>query len=389
MTDDKRYQELASKWLNGSITDAEKSEFAAWYQAHSDGQFEIPTSFAGSEEALRDRILTNVRENMHSKTIRVKNRGLRRAVRIAAAILFVFSTGVGLWLANADKEGAGVPLVQHDVYPGGNRAMLTLADGRTITLSAEQSGIVVDDDIRYEGGGLVDGSAVSSGEENPESQYNVITTPKGGQYQIKLADGSRVWLNSASSLRYPTKFAADRREVELLEGEAYFEVNQQVSPFIHSRKVPFRVIGKSQTVDVLGTQFNINAYADEKGIKTTLVEGSISIHAHRQTKTLTPGQQAVLADDNGMVINEVDTEPFTAWKDGFFYFNDADIYTVMKQFERWYDIKVQYDIGYSDDLFIGKIPKAVTLSTALNVLKSAGVNFEMKEGGHLIVKPRK
>ncbi len=389
MTDDKRHQELASKWLNGSITDAEKSEFAAWYHAHSDSQFEIPASFAGSEEELRGRILAKVRENMQSKTIRAKNRGFRRAIRIAAAILFILSTGVYLWLVNDSKEGTKVQFVQNDVYPGGNRAMLTLADGRTITLSSEQSGIVIGDEIRYEGGGLVDGFAVSPDKEDSEMQYNVITTPKGGQYQIKLADGSRVWLNSASSLRYPTKFAVDRREVELLEGEAYFEINRQVSPSTHSRKVPFRVIGKNQTVEVLGTQFNINAYADEKGIKTTLVEGSVSIHAHRQTKTLTPGQQAVLTDNNGMLINEVDTEPFTAWKDGFFYFDDADIYTVMKQFQRWYDIKVQYDIGYSDDLFVGKIPKAVTLSAALNVLKSAGVNFEMKEGGHLIVKPGK
>lgn len=391
MTDGKRYQELATKWLNGTITDAEKSEFAAWYNAHADDQLELPTSFAGSEEELRARILDKVRETMKANTPGRRASGLRRTALIAAALLLVASTGGYFWIRNVDHEQAENQSSVSDVLPGGNRAVLRLADGRSIALSGKQSSIIVGKMIRYGNGEVVAENAKKKDGQPRSVTYSTITTPKGGQYQIILADGSKVWLNSASTLQYPSEFVDQQREVELIEGEAYFEISKQAA-------VPFLVRTKSQTTEVLGTEFNINAYQDEEEIKTTLVEGSVLINREhvsqrpdpkqRQGVLLVPGEQAMLKD-NVLQVHKVNTDAYTAWKDGFFYFDEADIYDVLKQFSRWYDIDVRYEMETSDDLFVGKIPRNVTLATALNVLKSAGVEFELKDGNILKVKSRK
>ncbi len=391
MTDNERYQDLASKWLDGTITETEKVEFSAWYHAHYDDRLELPRSFAGDEDELKERIFGKIKENLNAGTSasnRIKSR-IYWATGIAATVLFgLLMIGIHLWRGQLPEEVAP-KITKQEVAPGGNRAVLTLADGRTFVLSPDQSSIVIGEQITYESGELIAEADVplASDEAHPLT-YNEITTPKGGQYQILLPDGSNVWLNSGSSLRYPSRFAADRREVELVEGEAYFDVSHKQT----KAKIPFLVKTKSQTIEVLGTEFNINAYGDEAGIRTTLVKGAISVHYGdtdhpTQAAVLAKGEQAMLTD-RGMQVQKVDTEPYTAWKDGFFYFDDADIYTVMKQFARWYDFEVQYEIGSSDDLFVGKIPKNVNLATALNVLKSAGVNFELRNRHRLIVKPK-
>lgn len=395
MTDHKRYQELASKWLDGTITEAEKSVFTAWYNAHSDNQVKLPPSFANNEEELKQRILTKIKEDIDLHTPYTLTYRFRRFATVAAVLLGLLTVGVYVWRSTMDTE-TRKPIVREDVLPGGNRATLTLADGRTITLSGDQSGIIIGDEIRYENGEIIADNHKNQGDSPLSMAYNTVTTPKGGQYQIVLPDGSKVWLNSASSLRYPSTFAADRREVELTEGEAYFEVSKldrQTKARTGVQKVPFLVKTKLQTVEVLGTEFNINAYQDEDGIRTTLIEGSVRVHRENRGQqtagtVLAPGEQSKLTDSD-LQIHKVDTEAFIAWKDGFFFFNDADIYDVMRQFSRWYDIDVQYKINVSDDLFVGKIPKNVSLSTALNVLKSAGVDFELKDGRFLEVKSRK
>jgi len=391
MTEKKRHQELASKWLNGTITEIEKSEFRAWYDGHVDGRFEVPSSFAGSEEELSDRILMKIRENMHQEiTATVKFR-YRWIIGIAASILLFISIGVYFWSISSPKN-MDSPLTRQDVEPGGNRATLMLADGRVVDLSADQSGIVIGKELAYN-----DGTAVLAHElplRKNASRFMCLSTPKGGQYQITLPDGTRVWLNSASSLRYPEAFPTDRRTV-ILEGEAYFEVKNRSN-------VPFEVVSKGQVVEVLGTQFNINAYKDEKKIKTTLVEGSISVRPHvadqqiahnigsildsKSVMILKPGEQAVLTED-GVQVNKVNTEEFTAWKDGYFYFRDATLQDVMKQFSRWYDVDIQYGMLSVDDgdLFVGKIPREVSLATAVQVIKGTGVQIEFSEKERSVV----
>ncbi|PPL03684.1 FecR family protein [Parapedobacter indicus] len=381
MTNYKRHEELASKWLNGTISDAEKLEFAAWYEAHPDNRFELPASFASDEEELRKRILTKITTHMDlSKSRRIKLRYYWMA-GIAAILLLSVSLGVYRWNSSIEKR-ADKQLSLKDVMPGGNRATLKLADGRVIDLSANQPGIIVGDEISYSDGSTVFDGTVSEGTLQ-------LTTPKGGQYQLMLPDGSKIWLNSASSLQYPERFDGDLREVELLAGEAYFEIARQKNRET-GKIIPFRVKTEDQTIEVLGTEFNVNAYKDENDIKTTLLGGSVRVVGNRNSSAvqiLNPGEQAILRKDH-FAVQKVNAEEFVAWKDGFFYFNDADVHEVMRQFERWYDIEVQYERSFSDDLFVGKIPRNVSLSIALEVLKNAGINFELKDEHHLIVKPR-
>lgn len=330
-------------------------------------------------------------------------RRLRRWLPYAAAV--VLMTVVGAWLffdgPRVNQQGEIVNMA--DIHPGGNRATLTLADGRTIDLNEAQAGIVVGDELVYNDGStvLADGQQPTAGGPVDGNESRVpsvshlmsLTTPKGGTYQITLPDGTTVWLNAASTLTYPGHFTGDERVVEL-EGEAYFDVSERWSAAgdpttgAHVSRVPFKVISNSQTIEVLGTQFNVNAYADEQAIRTTLVEGSVRIWGDLiRDYVLRPGEQAVLTD-NRLDVRSVDTEEFTAWKDGYFYFNDADIYTVMRQFARWYDIEVVIDMQNMDDLFIGKIPRNVDLHTALKVLKRVGVNAELNEKRQLVIKPQ-
>lgn len=380
MTNYKRYEELASKWLNGTISDAEKSEFAAWYEAHPDNRFELPASFASDEEELRKRILAKITEHMDLGKSRQIKFPYSWVAGIAAILLLSVSMGIYRWNSSIEKRAAR-QLSLKDVMPGGNRATLKLADGRVIDLSTDQPGIIIGDEISYSDGSTVFDGAVSEGGLQ-------LTTPKGGQYQLRLPDGSNVWLNSASSLRYPERFVGNLREVELLSGEAYFQIKGQKDRGT-GKKIPFRVKTENQTIEVLGTDFNVNAYKDESDVRTTLLEGSVRIFDNQNsvvTQILKPGEQATLREGY-FTVEKVNAEEFVAWKDGFFYFNDADVYEVMKQFERWYDIEVHYERGFSDDLFVGKIPRNVSLSIALEVLKNAGINFELKDEHHLIIKP--
>lgn len=370
----KRLEELASKWLDGTITPEEKTEFAAWYNAEPDGPLELPETFARDEAALKSRILANVRKRT------VKRLRTRRAIAVAASVILAAAIGTSLWYVRTSVTTPTSLALQADVQPGGSRAMLTLADGRIIDLSSEKKRIIIDDEITYE-----DGSLVATSQQSVE-----ISTPKGGQYQLTLPDGTTVWLNSETTLRYPATFKQERREVELVTGEAYFDVVPQPVPDGGSGKPPFIVRTDQQEVQVLGTRFNINAYADEPGITTTLVEGRVNLLDPRVDNgrpiPLAPGRQAQVGKD-GLTIREINTEEITAWKEGYFYFNDASIYEVMKQLERWYDIHVDYHLTHSDDLFVGKIPRDVSLTAALSVLRTAGVRFEI-EGRTLTVLPK-
>lgn len=375
MTGSERYEELASKWLDGTITAEEKAEFSTWYHAHGTDGLELPASFAGNEAELRDRIMAAITEKTMKTASNSRRKFGPRRLIAAASVLLVATIGLSVW-RDVQRREPMPQSVQHDIAPGGNRATLTLADGRIIELSGGQDGIVIGDDITY-----VDGSRVLS--EPTDMTYMLqLTTPKGGEYKVVLPDGSNVWLNSASSLKYPSKFEQDGRRVEL-DGEAYFDIAPRLT-VSGNAKVPFVVKTRNQEVEVLGTQFNINAYKDEAEIRTTLVEGKVRIARHSDTQdnpkqtVLYPGEQAIFTDTT-IRVHQVDISEFTAWKDGYFYFNDADIYTVMKQFTRWYDIEVRYEIKSHDDRFVGKIPRNVKLRTALDILASAGVNFELRD----------
>jgi transmembrane sensor len=308
----------------------------------------------------------------------------------AAAVLIILTGGIYLWLGRSTP--AGIVKVTHlpagNIGPGGNKAVLTLGDGRKIVLDSAANGM-----LAREGGGRVVKSAngeiiYEPGSNQPAKElvYNTMTTPRGGQYHLVLPDGSGVWLNAASSITYPVRFAGKERKVAIT-GEAYFEVAKNAS-------LPFRVtINDGAEVEVLGTHFNINAYQDEDDIKTTLLEGSVKVTSDFRLPTsnfrlLSPGQQAQVkgAEQPIKVLSDVNTEQVVAWKNGLFDFKGADLPTVLRQLERWYDIQVKYQGKIPSYAFQGKLQRNLNLSQLLRVLDEMEVNYSI-EGKTLTVKP--
>lgn len=305
---------------------------------------------------------------------------------IAATILITLSAGIFFLLQRTPGlKFEEDHLITQDVAPGSNKAVLTLGNGRKVILNdvrvgtlAKQAGITIS---KATDGRLVYhvSAAVGSDRAEMKMEYNTVATPRGGQYQVNLPDGTMVWLNSASSLKFPTEFKfQDKRKVELT-GEAYFEV-------AHDKSQPFIVKTNKQEVEVLGTHFNINSYDDEPDTKTTLLEGSILVSrlssVGKEKVILKPGQQAILSK-NIRVVN-ADPGGAIAWKNGFFHFKDADLYVVLRQLSRWYDVEVVYQVERTSDEFVGDIPRTVTLATALKILNLGGVHYKV-DGKKIIV----
>lgn len=277
-------------------------------------------------------------------------------------------------------KGEKVLAKKNDTPPGSNKAVLTLADGSTIALDDAQNG-----NLTQQGNTKVlklNGTLAyqAAGAGSQQTLYNSIATPRGGQFQVMLPDGTQVWLNAASSIRFPTAFTGKERRVEVT-GEAYFEVAKNV-------EMPFVVQVQRAEVHVLGTHFNVMAYSEEDVLKATLLEGSIRFSSGSNSNVLKPGQQSQLLR-NGQVNIEsnVNIEEVVAWKNGVFHFERAGIESVMHQLSRWYDVEVVYQHPPMNGLFHADIPKNTNLSMALKALELTGkVHFQL-EGKKVIVTP--
>jgi transmembrane sensor len=292
----------------------------------------------------------------------------------AAAILLLFSIGVYLW----NRQPAEQVLVKQDVLPGTSKATLILADGSVVTLDSTGNQILQQGTaaIRKQGGQFIyDVQQPTTG-----ITYNTLNTPRGGQFRITLPDGTNVWLNAASSLRYPTAFIGKERAVEIT-GEAYFEVAKNAS-------MPFRLKVAGQIdIEVLGTSFNVTAYKEEPSIKATLIEGAIRMRTKDQSLVLSPGQQAELTNTGQLrLLNDNKPTPTTA-KDGFFTFTKADLPTVMRQLARWYDLEIIYEDGIPEAEFTGDIDKSLTLDQVLKGLARNRIHYKIEEGRKLIILP--
>lgn len=319
--------------------------------------------------------------------IRISSTMLRWSA--AAAVLLLTGTLFFLQLSSKSskqKSGtpvAAIPAVKNDIAPGKEGAILTLNDGRTVVLDSLGNGIVTDQN----GAKVVlhNGELTYNAREavNGEVAYNTITTPKGRQFRLLLEDGTKVWLNAASSLRYPTVFNGKERKVEVT-GEAYFEVAKNA-------KMPFHVkINNETEIVVLGTHFNVNSYQNEASINTTLLEGSVRVSNGKESALLNSGQQAqssALLNNKIKVISNVNVEKIMAWKNGVFDFQDASLGEVMRQLERWYNIEVVYEKGIPNLEFMGKIGRDLTLSEVLRGLEMSEVHFKIEGGRKLIVMP--
>ncbi len=305
-----------------------------------------------------------------------------KRVMAAAAILIVCSVGFYLYRGHSLNQQSKFIVkpkpVTKDIAPGGNIAVLTLADGTRINLDQAGNGKIADQaglDITKQGGQLVYSPRSSKADYSPNKNlFNVIETPRGGEYRIVLPDGTQVWLNAASTLRYPAMFTGNERMVEL-QGEAYFEV-------VSNKKMPFRVKSNLQVVEVLGTHFNINSYADEIIVRTTLLEGSIKIlrENSKASQTLQPGEQASVNPDIPLVrVNSVNTEEFIAWKNGYFLFNNENIESIMRKISRWYNVDIEYKGEKPVGEFGGAVSKSKNISEVLRILqRTKAVNFKVQ-----------
>jgi transmembrane sensor len=376
---EQRLSELETKWLNGTITPAEAREYADWYNQGQDEPVYIPESFVSSKEEHRNRMFNHI--NQHKKNSLPRYKKWTR-YGWAASILFAVLGFAFLYVHMNKSEKFPLakiknPLFQNDVLPGTSKATLILGDGHNLVLMARGSGKVLG---RYGNIEIVNNYGSLTYTIVPGSQYpnvyHTLTTHKGEQYLLTLSDGTKIWLNASSSVRFPVSFIGGIREVEIT-GEAYFEV-------MHDSGKPFRVKVNGMYVQVTGTHFNINAYDDEPVIKTTLLEGSVRVN---QNIVLAPGQQC-LYQKNGStkVLNNSNIEEEMAWKNGLFYFNSSNIETIMRQVEKWYDIKVVYEGSKTSDLFTGSISRNSNLTELLEILELSKVHFKL-DGRILTVLP--
>jgi transmembrane sensor len=317
---------------------------------------------------------------------------LRRWQRMAAAAAAVILvTGSICWLLFRTSPmphpaGSDRTLSENDVMPGSNKAVLTLGNGVSITLDSTANGLLAQQGnatiFKTNSGQL---AYNTSGQEPTNIVYNTLTTPRGGGFQLVLPDGSKVWLNAASSVHYPSAFKGNNRQVDIT-GEAYFEIAKDADrPFIVRVS---STAGAQELVKVLGTQFNINAYDDEPVVRTTLLEGAVRVEKGTATATLKPGQQASLTDAGKLYVTDnVNVEEAVAWKNGRFYFNSTPLPDVLRQVARWYDVDVKYQEAVSRAVtFSGEIGKDLNLSEVLDGLNDLGVRFKI-EGKKLIVMP--
>jgi len=367
---------ILARYRKGEATEQDNAFLESWYHWH--GEREVPAGYTAGERLADAEAIW--------RRLQRKPRRLRRWLPYAAAVFI--ATTAAAWIFYGDKIHLTAKTVNQkseDIAPGGNRATLTLADGRTIDLSEEQSGIVVADGITYPDGSLV----------LPHTRlatHNLrLTTPKGGTYQITLPDGSNVWLNAASTLKYPSRFD-DERVVEL-EGEAYFEVRkserpedgkstlsrQQKNAKSEKRFRPFKVLTAGQAVEVMGTEFNISAYTGEPETKTTLVEGSVQVSLttnHRPPVTINPGEQVVVRDSNLDKI-KVDIAAATAWKSGKFNFDGKPFHQVMNEVGRWYDLEVVYEGNKPTGQLVGDAYRNQNLSIVLGMLDVLEIDYKL------------
>ena len=371
---------LLQKYQEGTLSDVDTDKLEAWY-LHKASNSNLQLSELELEKSY-EYLKSKLPLHQEAKVIRIWPR-----VAVAASIALLLGTGL-FYFTKPKEQPIQVAEKPLEIAPGGNRGILTLSNGKQIVLAdisakdtIAKEGKQAEVTIKMSANGVIT-YVINPNAEAPKvatNSFNTLSTPTGGQYNIVLADGTKVFLNAVSSIKYPTQFNGNQRVVEL-EGEAYFEVAKD-------RSKPFIVKSGNQAIEVLGTHFNVHAYDNEAVVKTTLLEGSVAVTHKNQKAILKPGQQSNVSDNfNKIAIREVDTEAAIAWKNGRFKFDNADLKTVMRQLERWYGIKVEYRGDVSQVTFNGGTFRNKNLSEVLKVLELSNIKFKV-EGKTIIVDP--
>lgn len=346
----KELVELIDRYQRGTVTEKERALLESWYLQQGAKE---ELGLSAQEFAVDLLLIAKGLPLVDPK----QTRPLWPRLIAAASILLVI--GIGSYFYSTDKRIEPQSVYANDIDPGKNGAILTLSDGKKILINDRSAGnIALQSGVRISK--TADGQIIYeiTGSNSDKIEYNTLTTTRGEQTQVRLPDGSLVFLNAASSLKFPTSFAKlKEREVEI-SGEGYFEVAKD-------RARPFIVKNEKQQVEVLGTHFNINAYHDEPVVKTTLLEGSVKISTGQNSNVLRPGEQAVNSHEK-LAIGEVDVDKAVAWKNAKFVFEDENIESVMRKLSRWYNVEVVYQENVSDRTFTGSISRYDKISKILD-----------------------
>ncbi|WP_158800448.1 FecR family protein [Pedobacter sp. L105] len=370
--DKKQAKLLLEKYNDGTASPEEVKLLENWYAEQSAIEWQNPED----EDYLR--VKSEMWKNIKAHKVHTRSSYPWARVVTAASILLFLGFGFYFYRSNNKQHQNQEAFAPDDFEPGSNKAILTLGDGKKILVTGARNG-----QLALQGNTKINKTAegqiiYNSGKsDNSAIVYNTMSTPQGGQYRLILSDGTGVWLNAASSIKYPTAFIGKDRRVEIT-GEVYFEV-------MHNPAKPFRVTSNGQTVEVLGTHFNINAYNNEPDIKTTLLQGSVKINTSSEEEIIKPGQQATVSHSK-IGTKSVDIDEITAWKDGYFDFTDSDIKSIMRQLSRWYDVDIQFEGPVTNETFTGRIPRSWNLSQVMKIIQSSkSIHFTV-EGRRIMIK---
>lgn len=387
-------EQLMHKVLEQTATEAELGELADLMQADQNGDAVLAVDTFLNAHQQQGNLSSDIdvtkyaAQVLQADEVKDSNKPGKvipwsRRLAVAAAVASLVTLSIFYWVNNKEHKNPQsaevTPVVKNDVAAGTDKAILKLANGELIALDSAATGLVASQAgtqiLKNSNGGLI----YNSGDDPVgEILYNTISIPRGGQYKLTLPDGTKVWLNSATDLRFPVAFTANERVVEL-SGEAYFEVQKDAAK-------PFKVKTKETTVQVLGTHFNIMAYADEEEMRTTLLEGRVKVSGTKDSVLLFPGQQAVAIPDHKLqMIKNINTDEAVAWKDGYFQFEKID-QKAMRQIARWYNMDIVYQGALKDNEYFGKIKRSVKLSNMVEALRLMGINCRIEQN-KLIVLP--
>lgn len=342
-------------------------------------QYREPAA-AGKAQRILDKIHAQMAADNDVAPLRKPVVVLYRWLAVAAMVLLLVA---GWWYFAGTRYKAANHSLAKTIMPGSSGAILTLADGRQVVLDSMGNGLVANENgaiVTLSNHRLIYHIADST---NKKTAVNLLSTPRGRQFQLVLPDGTKVWLNAASSIRYPAVFTGTERNVEIT-GEAYMEVAQQAS-------APFIVTAGNMQLQVLGTSFNVNAYTDEPSITATLAEGSVKVVLQQALSqkqaalVLKPGQQA-LVDESITLVPQADMGAVLAWKNGQFSFEQADVAAVMRQIARWYNVDVRYEGMPPHREFYGGIGRDFTLPQVLEALEKTGVHCRLKDRTIIVEK---
>ena len=365
-------QALLKKYRERNCTEEEAAWVEQWYLGlNKDGEELPPELLAEDLQALEASLSGITRKQYYYK----------KYASIAAAAIVLLVSGIALFTYIHHQKREQQYAANTDIAPGGNKAILTLADGRKVNLTDVKVGMLSNTKglkISKEADGQLVYEITSDAVPSPSMSFNKIETPRGGQYKVLLPDGTAVWLNAASSLKYPASFGQLKERRVMLFGEAYFEV-------AHNKQKPFVVEAGGQEIKVLGTHFNVNAYADEPQKRTTLLQGSVQVSNGGRILLLHPGEQSQFSS-HSFTSGSADIQTATGWKNGRLAFSRTDIRQVLREIARWYDIEIEYSGAEPNYTISGEVPRQAKLSEILKILSLSEVHFK-QQGRKLIIYP--